>query len=175
MKKAGLIVSLAIALAMALALSGCSSGVTLDRQVTVGDMSLKVSSKFVEKVNDSSTASEMDVYSQYTDPESKGILVSAKNGKYTLKSTIQDELDMYKKTCSQVNGYDIYANEVSSDVVNGVEVTIYDQGYKYKDGEGNEHQGDTQVAYIFGGKAHYEITVYGDGMSIDDVMKTVSF
>ena len=174
-KKAGLAASLAIALAMALALAGRGSSVALDRQVTVGDMTLKVPSKFVEKINDSSTASEMSIYSQYTDQEGKGILVTANNGKYYLQETVKDEVDMHKKTYEQVKGYDIYANEVSSDVVNGAEVTIYEQGYKYKDGKGNEHQSDTHVAYIFGGKAHYTITVYGDGMSIDDVLKTVSF
>ena len=70
-KKAGLAASLAIALAMALALAGCGSSVALDRQVTVGDMTLKVPSKFVEKINDSSTASEMNIYSQYTDQEGR--------------------------------------------------------------------------------------------------------
>lgn len=176
MRKAGLIASLAIALAMALALVGCSGNIALDRQVTVGDMTLKVPSKFVEKINDSSTASEMNVYTQYTDQDGgKGIFVQANNGKYYMENTVQDEIDMYKKTCNQVKGYDIYANEVSSDVVNGAEVTIFEQGYKFKYGNGDEGRSDTQVAYIFGGKAHYEITVYGDGMSIDDVLKTVSF
>lgn len=175
MRKAGLVASLAIALAMALALVGCSSGVALDRQVTVGDMTLKVPSKFVEKVNDRSTASETSISCQYTDQEGRGIFVSANDGKYSMQRTVQNELDSFREMCRDIKATDVYTNQVSKDVVNGAEVTVYEQGYKYKDKNGDEHQSDTKVAYIFGGKAHYEITVYGDGMSIDDVLKTVSF
>ena len=33
-------------------------------------------------------------------------------------------------------------------VVNGAEVTIYEQGYKYKDGNGNEHQSDDICPWV---------------------------
>ena len=175
MRKAGLAAGIAIVLTMALALIGCSNSVTLDRQVTIGGMTLKVPSNFVETVDDYTSGSTTNVSYRYTDQESKGIYVSVSNSKYSLQRTVEDELDSFKETCTlDANAHDVYTNIVSEGIIDGAQVTICEEGMQTTDKGGKEYKMDFTVAYIFNSKAHYEITVYGDGVSIDDVLKTVS-
>lgn len=174
MRKAGLAAGIAIALAMALALIGCSNSVTLDRQVTIGGMTLKVPSSFVETVNDGSFGNTIYVNSQYTDKKGNGIYVSANSGKYYMQLTVQDHLDSYKETCAEdKNAHDIYANKVSERVIDGAQVVICEQGMQTTT-DGKEYKLDSTVAYIFSSKAQYEIAVYGNDIPIDDVLNTVS-
>lgn len=158
----------AAALVSVLALAGCAgSGVKLDREVEVGGMTLSVPSDWVENGYDDSNDFLDTEYGSRTfvqnpdEIESVGIAVYYSN--ISLDETPEES---FKSTYGDDVEYEL-ADEM---VIDGVQTYVYEFPYT------SPVSGEDKVryeAYLYQYDMHYEITVYGDAVSIDDVLETV--
>lgn len=161
-------IAAATALVAALALVGCSgSGVQLDREVEVGGMTLSVPSDWVENGYDDSSDYLDAEYGSRTfvqnpdEIESIGIAVS-----YSSISLDETPEESFKSTYGDDVEYEL-ADEM---VIDGVKTYVYAFPYT------SPVSGEDKVryeAYLYQYDMHYEIAVYGDAVSIDDVLETV--
>lgn len=167
------------ALFACLVLVGCGGKVRLDRAVTVDGLSMSVPSQWAETDDTrytGRTSADFMGGAMYTDQRGEGgdgISVSTRGGTYntgTLESWLANELKF--ATSDPVNGYGYRADKIGESVIDGAKVVRYDISYK-KMIDGNEHLLDYHNAYITRSNATYVITVWGDSVSMDDVLNTV--
>lgn len=158
----------AAALVAVLALAGCSaSGVELDREVEVGGMTLSVPSDWVEDGDDTSYESIGDAYGSRTyfaDPDA-----TYSDGIYARYSNISLD-DTPEESFKSIYGDDVEYELVEETVIDGVPVQVYEFPYVRLD---NGEDAVRYEAYLYQYDMHYEITVYGNAVSIDDVLETV--
>lgn len=159
---------IAAALVAALALVGCSaSGVQLDREVEVGGMTLSVPSDWVEDGDDeSSDFLDMEYGSRtyFEDPDA--IYSDGIYARYSNTDLDETPEDSFKS----IYGDDVEYELVKETVIDGVPVQVYAFPYVRVD---NGEDTVRYEAYLYQYDMHYEITVYGDSVSIDDVLETV--
>lgn len=178
MKKTSLSL-IACALFACLVLVGCGGKVRLDRAVTVDGLSMSVPSQWAERDDrryTGRTSADFMGGAMYTDQQSDdgdGISVDTRGGTYntgTLESWLANELRF--ATSDPVNGYGYRADKIGETVIDGAKVVKYDISYK-KMINGSEHLSENHHAYITRSNATYVITVWGDSVSLDDVLSTV--
>ena len=180
MKKAILIAMMG-AILCSLALVGCASSPTLDKQVKVGAMTLKVPSKWVETQNDDESNSLGTYLTYQVSPEDKSgsILVSGMNWKSSMKETIQSEYqeseDTLKKTMSDagLSISDYQSNLTEKGVIDGYQVALQEESYKLKKSDDSVVDMDEKTLYLFSASMHYRI--YISGVDPDALLKTISF
>ena len=175
-KKLLALFSCAIIAAMAMCLAGCSA--SLDKDLTVLDLTVKVPSSWSETFDDTSSDAfgKSGTYYYENNDRTSGIVVSYDEVNQYNNRTPKEEMEISKETAlsDPVNGYDYYENAISQRVIDNGSITRYDYGYKYKDTDGNEYEANFHEAFIQKVDSHYRISVWGDDFSIDEVVDTVT-
>ena len=179
MKKTMKAAAVLCALFACLVLVGCGGKVRLDRAVTLDGLSMSVPSQWEERDDrryTGRTSADFMGGAMYTDQQGDdgdGISVDTRGGTYntgTLESWLANELKF--ATSDPVNGYGYRADKIGETVIDGAKVVKYDISYKQML-NGSEHLFDYHHAYITRSNATYVITVWGDSVSLDDVLSTV--
>lgn len=156
----------AAALVAVLALAGCSSSsVQLDREVEVGGMTLNVPSDWVEDGDDTDYDFSDHVfghrsYSYDTDNESERSYISVFYSNVDLDETPDESI-------ASIYGDGMDYEVVDEPVIDGVKTQVVK--YLFDGNSGTS----MYEAFVYGFDMHYEITVVGDKVSIDDVLETV--
>lgn len=157
---------IAAALVGTLALVGCSSSsVSLDREVEIEGLTISVPSGWIEDGDDH----ELDI-------------IQSRYGTRTFEKPGSDSNDMdaimvsYSTTSDNSESPDDFMNEfysdseykmVSESVIDGSECSVYDV-----DMDGSNIS--QSIAFITGREMEYTIYLYGDDVSIDSLLETVS-
>lgn len=170
-EKAGMLVAIVAAMALALCLTGC--GPRLDSEKTLEGMTYSVPSDWGE-VSLSSASSQM--FAKDGNIISVSVDAIPPYGRTSfIHKTPEDSLEQTKKTdtSSPLNGEDWNAEKVSESVIDNVPCVVYEVSFKTS-ASGEESVLTSQTAYLYKSDAHYELTISGDAVKMDDLLKTVS-
>lgn len=157
-----------LAIAASLALAGCGAqGVQLDREVTIEGLTMSVPSGWVEDGDDNEFSSIGSKYGSRTyeapDSSSEGQNMIAVNYSTTSENDPETADEFMEEYYSEMYTYE----KVEETVIDGSECTVYDVTM---DGAGL----DQTIALIYGMSMDYKIYVYGDEVSMDSILETVS-
>lgn len=160
----------AFASVMTFCLVGC--GTALDREVTIQNMTISVPSGWAEDSDEYSLGTtSYGSYSYVSDDMESSISIHYSND-YTTPE--EDLASMERSYASDpINAYDWYVNDLGQEAIESSVVSKYEYGYKAKDNDGNEWEGETQIAYIMTPSLNFDIAVIGDEVKLDDVLKTM--
>lgn len=158
--------------ALAAALCGCG-GPALDREVTVMDLTMKVPSSYVEEEDpddDEFDSVTGDVtFSSTSDENGCIIRVDYNDYDYGLSAEeiIADDAEMLASVGSPSNKeYEL----VGETVIDGAKCSIYRTSEVYSD----DVTFETDEAFLSANGLAYHITIFGDEVSIEDLVKTIS-
>lgn len=182
MKKTSLSL-IACALFACLVLVGCGGKVRLDRAVTVDGLSVRVPSQWVEKANrrdagktSNDFTSELGFIPQQRNDEGRydAISILSYGGAYD-NDTLEDWLERDKNATlkAPINGYDYRVDMLGETVIDGAKVVKYDISYKCETSGKVEAPYEYHYAWITRPNVTYIILVFGDSVSLDDVLSTV--
>lgn len=171
------------ALFACLVLAGCGDKARLDRAVTVDGLSMSVPSQWVEKANMRDVGktsydftSELGFIPQQRNEEGRydAISILSYGGaydNYTLEDWLEREKDATLK--APMNGYDYRVNMLGETVIDGAKVVKYDISYKCETNGKAEAPYEYHYAWITRPNVTYIILVFGDSVSMDDLLSTV--
>lgn len=177
MKKFIAVVVLTPLLAIALCLFGCSSADTLDRTVTIENMSINVPSNWIENENDySAESSGSKIGSKSFRPEnySSQIIIGYSNQSLdqTAAEAMWETRESYASDLTSATNFNsIFIDEFSID---GATCTLYDFSYTTTAPDTEEtFVASTRMAFIFAEDIHYDIRWVGDPSMLDAMIKTI--
>lgn len=161
-------VGVVLAIAASLALIGCGAqGVRLDREVTIEGLTMSVPSGWVEDGEDNELEIIDSKYGSRTyespDSSSESQDMIAVNYSTTSENDPETADEFMEEFYSEMYTY----KKVEETVIDGSECTVYDVTM---DGVGLSHT----IALIYGRSMDYTIYVYGDEVSMDSILETVS-
>ena len=162
--------------AMALALTGC--GASLDRDTTVQDMAISVPSTWAEEPNDANSETGGSVWYIDTDPdkdetEFDAILVSYEAVEPSDASTAEEAMTEKQAQYEEdfaITNWDI--EDSDEFVIDGAKVTTYEYSFE-KTIDHVTQKYEYRIAYLYSPTTHYVIQVYGDAVSLDDIIRSV--
>lgn len=165
-RKAITLLACVFAAVMALCLAGC--GTSLDKEVTVQNMTVKVPSDWAESTTSYSSFGS----NTYVSDDMESFISIGYDENY---KTVEEQLNMNKSSIEMdpINGYDWYSTELGNETIESSIVQKYEIGYKFKDNDGNEHENINQVAFIMTPSMNFDITVHGNDIKLDDVLGTM--
>lgn len=171
MKKAGMLVAIVAAMALALCLVGC--GPQLNSEKTLGGMTFSVPSDWTEI----SLSPDSDkTFAKDGNNIAASVSTASPYGKTDFASeTPESSLESWKKsaTSGPEKAEDWNAEKVSESTIDDVPCVVYEVSYKTSS-SGEETVMSSQIAYIYKSDAHYQLSVSGDAVKMDDLLKTVS-
>lgn len=156
----------AVAFVMAIGLAGCSSATVLDKEVTIGDMTIKVPSGWAESVNDFSTSAYTSGYNTYSsDDLTSDITISYSSVPIDPEQQLESTRKALESDPVNVTGW--YCNDLGSDAIANSTVSKYEYGYT---DSSTDRESKKYVAFVDSPELDYEITVSGDDVKLDDLL-----
>lgn len=161
-------VATCVAIVASLALVGCGAqGAQLDREVNIEGLTMSVPSGWVEDGEDYEYSSIDSRHGNRTyeapDNSSESLDMIAVNYSTTSENDPETADEFMEEYYSEMYTYE----KVKETVIDGSECTVYDVTM---DGAGL----DQAIALIYGRSMDYTIYVYGDEVSMDSILETVS-
>lgn len=172
------IFGLVCVLALTLCLCGCGSSTSLDRQVTIGTVTLNVPSSWVEEKNQDGFA----IFKTKDSSASIGIVYSNLPSSRTPEERIETIKETYlypEKTYSgspsdiKWKASDFTSNRVDERVIDGATCTVYEYSYNITNEKGTEHR-QSKVAYLDRPDMSCDITVNGDLSIFNSMLNSIA-
>ena len=168
----------ALGTAMVFALAGC--GANLDRDVTIQNMSLSVPSNWEEKPSDSNSDTSGNIWFEDVDEDNdedvfNAIYVTYQKVDLSDTSTAKQALDAKQAKLESdygITNWDV--DDSNEQVIDGAKVTTYEYSFE-KVIDHVTQKYEFKTAYVYTPIMHFEIQVYGDAASINDVVKSIEF
>lgn len=160
------------------ALAGC--GASLDRDVSVHSMTMSVPSNWAEDPSESNSDANgniwyTDIDKNKDDEKCNAIYVAYQSVDPSDKSRAKDALGQKQQELESDYGvvnWDI--DDSDEQVIDGAEVTTYEYSFD-KIIDHTTRTYEYKVIYAYTPTIHYEIQIYGDAVSIKDVVKSLEF
>ena len=178
MKKKILSMALAAtAVTAMLGLAGC--GASLDREVEIQGMALSVPSNWEERADDGNTSEAgRIVYEKMSDDSDdpyEAIIVSYESIGDDSPVDANEALALVQQRVEEdylVTEWSI--DEDDSEIIDGAKVTSFEYSFE-KEIDHVSHLYEYRVAYVFAADMIYEISVYGDEVSLADAVGSIEF
>lgn len=166
------LLGIAACTALAAALCGCG-GPALDREVTVMDLTMKVPSSYVEEESpyddEFDSVSGSVTFSSTSEEGGSIIRVEYNDYEYGLspEEIISDEAELLASIGSPSNKE---YEPMGEAVIDGAQCSVYHTSEVYSDDVTFENS----EAFLSANGLAYRIIIYGDEVSIEDFVKTIS-
>lgn len=170
------VVLVAAAFAAILALSGC--GANLDRDVEIKGMNISVPSDWMQKAakgnDESSGAVTFEKFVEDADDEDYTAIVidyDKRSGKDP--QSAQEALAKMQQRMEDKQGVVLWSvDEEDTRIIDGAKVTDFEYSFE-KAIDHVSKKYEYQTAYVFDGKMTYQISVYGDDVSLDAIVDSI--
>ncbi len=166
------VVPLVLCLAVGGVLAGC--GASLDREVQVQGMTLKVPSDWLEITGQENTDLLGDKRFEDTgEDESNAVVVTYDLRPESMGETAQQ--DMLAKRAwaeGELGATEWEDEEVRTMVVDGAQVSVCEYSFE-KEIDGVSRAYEYAIAYVYGENAHYQIRVIGTAASLDGIVDSI--
>ena len=177
MKKSIFAVALCAAgLVAMLPLAGC--GANLDRDVDVAGMTVSVPSDWAQQAADDNTDTQGSVtYEKFVedadDEAYTAIVISYQQSSDALAANADQALALKQQGLEEDFGVTNWlVDDEDTKIIDGAEVTTYKYSFE-KEIDHVVKEYEYQTAYVFAGDMTYEISTYGDGVAIGDVVNSI--
>ncbi|WP_269478101.1 hypothetical protein [Hominibacterium faecale] len=178
-KTISVILVLTLVLGMSSILTGCGS--SLNREVSIQGMTLKVPSEWAETSQDGNDEEKGIIYyeekkdEQDEDETVNRIIIKYQNLKKAPYKAAAEAIEAEHKNIESNHGTIFWSiDNENSKTIDGAQITAYEYSF-LKEINGIRQKYEGQIIYAYSVDTCYEIAVYGDGVSTDKIMGTLAF